>query len=243
MSLLELIHSNFQDLAKRFGMDASAWEKYIEGELLKKEYLVKLVDFRHAQDNLWDSFQQGLPGTSLNAFCLYAVIRYFDLKNVVETGVANGFYTAFILSAVKENGGKLTSLEFSKHEDIAMYVSEKDKDYPGWSLIKGVDAAEYLKLSVPHDYDLCCHDSLHTKDHMSKEFDLFLNVKEGKDRFFVFFDDQNSEGFFEWSFNLNQQSKSGYSYRVAEGRYCREKGHLGLFLRYEKKVEGRKFSL
>ncbi len=241
MSLIDLIHSNFSDLAKRFGMDDSAWEKYIEGELLKKAELMKLVDFRHSRDDLWDDFQQGLPGTTLNAFCLYAIIRYFNLKKVVETGVANGFYTAFVLSAVKENGGVLDSVDISSHEDIGMYAV--DKDYSGWNLVKGVDAVEWLKARVPHDYDLCIHDSLHMKDHMSKELELFKQWNEGKDKVFVFFDDQNSQGWFEWSFNLNEHSKSGYQFKLAEGRYCQIQGHLGLFIRYQKKDPSKRFSL
>ena len=222
------------DLCQRFGMDPSCWDKYIQGELLRKQELIDVVNYRHSKEDLWETFPQGLPGTVLNGFCLYALIRHFGVKNAVETGVANGFYTSFMLAAIIENEGQLHSVDICDHEDIAMCVPEKYRTYPGWHLTKGVDSLAFLKDKTPHEYDLCVHDSLHTRDHMSKEFEIFKNTN--KEQFLIFVDDQNSQDWFEFMMNLNEQSKNGYTFRVAEGRFCQIKGHLGGFFKYQKKA-------
>jgi len=215
-------------------MDPQSWDKYIKNELLTKKELVELLNYRGSFEDLWEGFPQGLPGTALNAICLYGIVRENGLKNVLETGVANGFYTSFILSAVIENGGQLTSIDISDHEHIGRYVPYKTS--PNWTLVKGISSLDYLKDKVPHKYDLCCHDSLHTRDHMHEELEVFKQCDLSTNRFFVFFDDQNSQDFWEYCFNVNWQSKNGYSYQMAEGRYCSIKGHLGGFLKYTKNM-------
>ena len=68
---------------------------------------------------------------------------------------------------------------------------------------------------------------------MSKELAIFKNTN--KEKFFVFFDDQNADGFWNYCFNINGQSKNGYTFTKADGDSAPIVGHLGGFIRYLKK--------
>ena len=87
-------------------------------------------------------------------------------------------------------------------------------------------------FDYPHDYDLCVHDSLHTKFHMIKE--LLYFKKTNKEKFLIFFDDQNSESFWDYCFRLKLYEKTGFNVKWADGNNCAPNGHLGGFLKFEK---------
>lgn len=70
---------------------------------------------------------------------LYAIMRYLKPTTVLETGVANGISTAYILSALKRNKqGRLFSVDFPCKQGMESYFNPKeialipsDED-PGW---------------------------------------------------------------------------------------------------------------
>jgi len=123
---------------------------------------------------------------------LYAILRHLRPETAVETGVANGFSTAFSLLALAENGGgKLHSIDLPRevgraYEPGTFYEGEGRAGIPGgaepgwlipaelkerWTLILGrtQDALPPL-LERLGTIDTFMHDSEHSFDCMWFEF-------------------------------------------------------------------------
>jgi hypothetical protein len=228
----ELLMTGVEDVCVKFGMPfRECWDKYVDGEIYKKKELVDVIDYRASVEDLRVTFPEGGPGTVLNAMAIYTVCRYFNFQSAIETGVANGFYTTFLLSSIIENKGTMDSVEFLDVDGIAKVVPEQYKSYPGWKLYKGTDSLEFMKKSEMN-YDVCCHDSLHTMSHMSREL---MNFKRSnKDKIFIFFDDQDTELFWKRSLALALFNKKGYTMKCISGNESRLHGHLGGFIQYNK---------
>ena len=108
----------------------------------------------------------------------YAVVRAMEPDIVVETGVANGISTAYLLLALEQNKkGTLHSIEVG---DASFLPPGRAA---GWVVPHWLHARWHLHLSpaetlLPHllqqlgSIDLFIHDSLHTYEHMWLEFDL-----------------------------------------------------------------------
>jgi hypothetical protein len=108
---------------------------------------------------------------------IWCLTRQLRPANVVETGVAHGLTSRFILEALERNGvGHLWSideppLEQELHGQIGMAVGDR---YPHtWSYIKG-SSEQCLPalLSQLGQIDLFVHDSLHTEENVRFEVDL-----------------------------------------------------------------------
>lgn len=136
---------------------------------------------------------------------LYLLVRKFRPEIVVETGVARGFSSAYILLAMHQNGaGHLHSIDLPAQEvaveedpnrashrytlsdgqkhsqyEIGYMVPEYLKDR--WTLTLD-DARQALPelLDKLGTIDVFYHDSLHTYDHMKFEFETaWPHLKEG----------------------------------------------------------------
>jgi predicted O-methyltransferase YrrM len=132
-----------------------------------------------------------VPGT-----LLYALVRALRPSVIIETGVANGVSSTFLLGAIRDNGhGKLVSIDlpFTIDGDEPAPIMpgtaiEKEQWSPvprgrdhgwivpeylraSWDLRMG-DARELLPeaLGEHEAVDFFLHDSLHTLDHMLFEF-------------------------------------------------------------------------
>lgn len=127
---------------------------------------------------------------------LYLLVRKYRPAVVVETGVAQGLSSAFILSAMLENGmGHLYSIDLparmagqnteSKQSDPMFKLSDGQTHAPyevgyivpdylrdRWTLILD-DARQVLPslLQKLKTIDVFYHDSLHTYEHMKFEFE------------------------------------------------------------------------
>lgn len=120
-----------------------------------------------------------------NAF-LYAVCKVLKPKIVVETGVRRGESSAFILQAMQENKiGRLYSIDLP---NTNMGQNDQGNSLPmggatgylvtpelnvRWELIIGDSRTalpKLLKRLYPIQIDLFHHDSLHTYEHMTSEF-------------------------------------------------------------------------
>lgn len=100
-----------------------------------KKYLKEIKEKREFNDYIWNKyndFEKELienkkditaGGTSKEmGMILYTIIRLLKPENVLETGVASGISSAYILTALKDNRkGKLISIDLPY---------EVDKDYP-----------------------------------------------------------------------------------------------------------------
>ena len=114
---------------------------------------------------------------SLLARCCYLVCRLLEPTVVVETGVAYGVSSAFILRALEVNGsGVLHSVdlpplrrEYEGFWGIAVNESLRDR----WSLHRGSSGRVLPRLlRETGAVDLFVHDSLHTYRNMRREFHL-----------------------------------------------------------------------
>jgi len=106
----------------------------------------------------------------------YATIRALKPKVVVETGVANGVSSAYLLLALEKNdGGALYSIEAGDRNYLppgrenGWVVPKSLRDR--WVLRIG-DAKDLLPkvLAEIQPIDVFIHDSLHSYEHMSWEF-------------------------------------------------------------------------
>ncbi|MGB2676662.1 MAG: class I SAM-dependent methyltransferase [Candidatus Acidiferrum sp.] len=106
----------------------------------------------------------------------YAVVRAFQPKIVVETGVANGVSSAYILLALQANGrGTLYSVGLYEPQYLPAgkplgWVVPQELRSP-WKLLVG-DSRTILPrlLGEIGSTDIFIHDSLHTYEHMLWEY-------------------------------------------------------------------------
>jgi predicted O-methyltransferase YrrM len=141
-----------------------------------------------------DGAARGVPGfapfTSVHDFrlfrpLLYLAIRLRKPRHVVETGVLNGFNTAFCLLALDHNGaGELTSIDLPADERILAQGNRPlpPGKAPGWIVparlrsrwdFRAGDAREALPavLAAKRPLDLFIHDSDHSAEHMRFEME------------------------------------------------------------------------
>ncbi len=116
------------------------------------------------------------PADSVLARCCYLVCRLLNPTVVLETGVAYGVSSAFVLKALEENGrGTLYSVdlpplrsEFERFWGIVVPEELRSR----WRLHRGSSARILpLLLEETRTVDLFVHDSLHTLRNMRREFD------------------------------------------------------------------------
>ena len=106
----------------------------------------------------------------------YAAIRAMAPDVVVETGVASGVSTSYILRALQKNGnGKLHFIELGDPQylppDKPIGWIVPDWLRSNWELHMGDSRALLPQLLVEHAViDVFIHDSLHTYEHMLWEF-------------------------------------------------------------------------
>lgn len=131
-----------------------------------------LEEIRHK-----DPFSPRWAADSLLARCCYLACRLLEPAVVVETGVAYGVSSAFILKALEENGrGVLHSVDLPPmrrkyNEFWGIAVDEALR--PRWSIHRG-SSKRVLPglLEEVGAVDLFLHDSLHTHRNMRREFEL-----------------------------------------------------------------------
>jgi methyltransferase family protein len=113
---------------------------------------------------------------SLAHLC-FALCRALKPKVFVETGVAHGITSAFILKAMEQNGcGELWSIDLpplvsgaSSFVGVAVPKELRSR----WHLVRGASRRHLPKILAryPHGIDIFLHDSLHTYRNMSWEFE------------------------------------------------------------------------
>jgi predicted O-methyltransferase YrrM len=107
---------------------------------------------------------------------IWCLIRHLKPKRIVETGVAHGVSSRFILEALKINGdGHLWSidlppLERTLHPEIGVAVGRGHADR--WTFIRGSSRRRLPKLlSDLGQIDMFIHDSLHSEQNVLFELD------------------------------------------------------------------------
>jgi GT2 family glycosyltransferase/predicted O-methyltransferase YrrM len=158
-------------LSGELGCDAALFRSYLdEAAVLARETERRLAEAagRGARAGAMDLF---------GARLLYAAVRALRPVSAVETGVANGVSSLFILSAMERNGrGKLHSIDLPEAEGFIPAGREagwlvEDGLRARWRLIIG-DTRELLPalLSELGGTGLFLHDSAHTEENMLFEY-------------------------------------------------------------------------
>lgn len=132
-----------------------------------------------------DPFRRVWAADSILAKCCYLVCRMARPRVVVETGVAYGVSSAFMLRAMEENGsGTLHSIDLSPPTRGARRfrgIAVPDELRGRWSLHPG--SSRRLLASLVGEVgpvDVFLHDSLHTRRNMLREFGaVWPGLREG----------------------------------------------------------------
>lgn len=166
-------YDGLEDVAARLG-DPGAVERVLREPALEEiEARTRrlLADIRSD-----DPFTPRWAADSLLARCCYLACRLLAPDVVVETGVAYGVSSAFILKALDENGrGVLHSIdlpplkrEYERFWGIAVPETLKGR----WVLHRGSSARTLPGLLRGlKTVDLFLHDSLHTRRNMRRELE------------------------------------------------------------------------
>ena len=133
---------------------------------------------------LYKRFVGPVKYARLDRIALYCLVRLSNPQTVVETGVNWGESTLFILEALQQNGqGELYSFDAGFNVASEHYPMPPNVDQVGflvtddlreqWTLVIG-DSIEEMEETLPGipSVDLFYHDSLHSYDHMTAEFEI-----------------------------------------------------------------------
>jgi predicted O-methyltransferase YrrM len=123
-----------------------------------------------------DTFSQRWAADSLLARCCYLLCRLIQPSVVVETGVAYGVSSAFILRAFEVNGrGTLHSVDLPPLRGEAERfwgIAVPERFRGRWRLHRGASGRVLPRLlRETGPVDLFVHDSLHTLGNMRREFE------------------------------------------------------------------------
>jgi predicted O-methyltransferase YrrM len=156
-------------VSQRFGVDGPA----LAAEFARSDFLQWFRERRAAIRRFTGPFRLGTTG-EFGCEALYLLVRAARPRVVVDTGVLYGASSAHILAALAQNGtGKLYSIDIGRdpreppHE---FFVPEELQ--PRWELNIGDSRRELPRLlgRLPA-IDMFHHDSLHTFEHMTWEFE------------------------------------------------------------------------
>jgi hypothetical protein len=182
----------------------------------------------------YQSWNDGDMGLVRSIWCL---TRHLRPRIVVETGVAHGVTSRFILEALESNGaGHLWSIDLPPferpwHKQIGIAVGSRHADR--WSYIKGSSRRHLPALLAQlGQIDLFIHDSLHSERNVRFEMDQAWAVLTTKGAIVV--DDIDAN----WGFRSFTQTFVGHQALVCEAEPIRpdlrrfnKKGLFGIILK------------
>ncbi len=124
-----------------------------------------------------ESFLSWNDGDAGFTRALWCIVRHLKPRKIVETGVAHGVTSRFLLEALERNGdGHLWSIDFPPYErhlrkEIGAAVGGRYSDR--WTYIQGSSRRRLPKLlSSVEGIDLFIHDSMHSERNVRFELDL-----------------------------------------------------------------------
>jgi hypothetical protein len=184
-----------------------------------------------------ESFGSWNDGDTGLVRAIWCLVRHLQPKNVIETGVAHGVTSRFILEALERNGhGHLWSIdlppierEWQKQVGLAVL----DRHAKQWTYIKGSSRVRLPELlSRLGQIDLFVHDSMHSERNVRFELDrVWPNLRPGGA---LVVDDIDAN----WGFHSFTQTISGSQSIVCEAeplhpdlRRFNNKGQFGVILK------------
>src|SRR5262245_58058523 len=173
-----------------FRVGAAAF-RCLEADLRDDTDFIQSVEARHRELRGSSIRLLGEVGTRDHDRChrlLYYCTRLHRPAVVVETGVFDGFSSAFLLKALRDNGhGRLCSIDLPARTperastDRMPFDTLPDGAEPGWIVPDGLRGRWTLRLGCSRTVlppclaqlgtiDMFFHDSLHTHAHMAWEY-------------------------------------------------------------------------
>jgi hypothetical protein len=168
---------------------------------------------------------------------IWCLTRHLQPENVVETGVAHGVTSRFILEALERNGrGHLSSIDLPPiervwREHVGLAVTDR---YRGrWTYIKGPSRLRLPRLLAQlGKIDLFIHDSLHSERNVRFELDrAWASLRPGGA---IVVDDVDAN----WGFRSFTETFSGHQSVICEAEPLRpdlrrfnQKGLFGIILK------------
>ncbi len=156
-------------LSRQFGVDAPA----LLAEYRHSEFSAWFQERRAALERFEGPYRFGTTG-AFECEALYLLVRAARPRVVVDTGVLYGGSTAHILEALARNGaGELHSIDIGRSPDEPPHDHfVRPEVQSRWELIIGDSRRELPPLLRRcGTMDMFHHDSLHTWDHMTWEFE------------------------------------------------------------------------
>jgi hypothetical protein len=159
----------FSFLEETFGADVERFQRdfehseFAEWTMARRQALLEWPGpYRFGSTGEWD------------CEALYYLVRALRPRTVVETGVCYGASTSYILAALAANGGgRLYSIDLGNAPDEPpndFFVAPAHCD--DWELVIGDSKVELPRLlDRLGEIDLFHHDSLHTYEHMTWEYE------------------------------------------------------------------------
>jgi methyltransferase family protein len=162
----------FDFLSEYYGVDGMK----LAEEYHQSDFFAWFRERRAALERFRGPYRLGTTG-EFGCEALYLLVRAARPRVVVETGVLYGASSAHILAAlVRNGGGELHSVEIGRDPREPPHDHFVPPDLqPHWALVIGDSRHELqslLQRCAP--VGMFHHDSLHTFDHMTWEFDTAL---------------------------------------------------------------------
>ena len=195
--------------------------KLIDAQL----YIESLHDIKIIENDAKNRFSKlDVPmGGAGNFFLLYFLVRKIKPSIIVETGVAAGWSSLFILRALSKNGkGKLYSSDFPyfRLKNPKKYIgclAKNEINKKDWYLdIRGDDLAvpEITKMIKDSPIDLLHYDSDKSNSGRNK---VLKNLRSNiNDKTIIIFDDIQNNCHFK---NLIEKTKKDYFILEFQGKY------------------------
>jgi predicted O-methyltransferase YrrM len=171
----ELTRSDETFIGRITGAGAQEIRSYLNEPVSTPEFASMLKaaaeEFRHLSIESADLFAK-------KVLLQYAAVRALVPERIVETGIANGVSSAYLLLAIQKNGkGRLHSIGL---RDPSFLPPGRE---PGWVVpsrlrepwqVEIGDSRQILPLLLSRvgTIDMFIHDSLHTYEHMLWEFEI-----------------------------------------------------------------------
>ena len=171
--LSRLSNAQEREAAERFLTDVFHVDAQAIVEKCRRSGVGAWMQRRSAQLEEFPGYRLGSTPT-FDLETIYSLVRAMRPSVIVETGVCYGASSAYILEALRDNGhGVLYSIDLGNAPDEPpndFFVRRGLKD--AWRLIIG-DARHELPrlLARLGQIDLFHHDSLHTYEHMTWEYE------------------------------------------------------------------------
>lgn len=171
--LSRLTNAEEREVARRFLSDVFHVDAQAILEKCQRSGVGAWMERRRARLKEFPGYRLGSTPT-FDCETIYSLVRAMRPSVIVETGVCYGASSAYILEALRDNGhGVLYSIDLGNTPDEPpndFFVRPALKD--AWRLVIGDSRQELPRLLARlGQIDLFHHDSLHTYEHMTWEYE------------------------------------------------------------------------